>query len=64
MNAEPRSSAVHQGQAVIRHGGHVEEFIDATFNVPTRSDAYKYGAYDAMTHIEVRATFGDVHETG
>ena len=49
---------------MIRHGGHVEEFIDATFNVPTRSDAYKYGAYDAMTHIEVRATFGDVHETG
>ncbi len=55
---------VHQGQAVIRHGGHVEEFIDATFNVPTRSDAYKYAAYDALTHIEVRATFGDVPEAG
>ncbi len=51
---------VHQGQAVIRHGGSIEEFLHATFNVPTRSDAYKYAAYDALTHMEVRATFGDV----
>jgi NAD(P) transhydrogenase len=50
---------VHQGQAVIRNGGNVEEFIHTTFNVPTKSDAYKYAAYDALTHIEVRATFGD-----
>jgi len=55
---------VHQGQAVIRHGGNVEEFIHTTFNVPTRSDAYKYAAYDALTHIEVRAAFGDVAEAG
>jgi NAD(P) transhydrogenase len=51
---------VHQGQAVIRAGGNVEEFIHTTFNVPTRSDAYKYAAYDVLTHFEVRATFGDV----
>jgi NAD(P) transhydrogenase len=51
---------VHQGQAVIRAGGNVEEFIHTTFNVPTRSDAYKYAAYDVLTHLEVRATFGDV----
>ena len=55
---------VHQGQAVIRHGGNVEEFVHTTFNVPTRSDAYKYAAYDALTHIEVRAAFGDVAEAG
>lgn len=55
---------VHQGQAVIRHGGNVEEFIHTTFNVPTRSDAYKYAAYDALTHIEVRAAFGDVADVG
>ncbi|HEV2070285.1 MAG TPA: Si-specific NAD(P)(+) transhydrogenase [Acidimicrobiales bacterium] len=51
---------VHHGQAVIRHGGNIEEFVHATFNVPTRTDAYKYAAYDALTHLEVRAAFGDV----
>ena len=55
---------VHLGQAVIRHGGNVEEFIHTTFNVPTRTDAYKYAAYDALTHIEVRAAFGDVAGSG
>ena len=55
---------VHLGQAVLRHGGGLEEFIHTTFNVPTRSDAYKYAAYDALTHIEVRAAFGDVAEGG
>jgi hypothetical protein len=29
--------------------------IDATFNVPTRADAYKYAAYDAPEHLEARA---------
>ena len=55
---------VHLGQAVIRHGGNVEEFIHTTFNVPTRTDAYKYAAYDALTHIEVRAAFGDMARGG
>lgn len=55
---------VHLGQAVLRHGGSLEEFIHTTFNVPTRSDAYKYAAYDALTHIEVRAAFGDVADAG
>jgi NAD(P) transhydrogenase len=55
---------VHQGQAVIRHGGVVEEFIHTTFNVPTRSDAYKYAAYDALAHMEIRAAFGDVTGPG
>lgn len=55
---------VHLGQAVLRHGGSLEEFIHTTFNVPTRSDAYKYAAYDALTHIEVRAAFGDAADAG
>ena len=55
---------IHLGQAVLRHGGSLEEFIHTTFNVPTRSDAYKYAAYDALTHIEVRAAFGDVADAG
>lgn len=57
---EDAAELVHQGQAAIRHGDTVEEFIHTTFNVPTRSDAYKYAAYDALTHMEVRAAFGDV----
>jgi len=51
---------VHIGQAVIRHGGAITEFIETTFNVPTRSDAYKYAAYDGIKRMEARAAFGDV----
>lgn len=51
---------VHVGQAVLRHGGDISEFIDTTFNVPTRSEAYKYAAYDGLSRVEVRAAFGDV----
>lgn len=51
---------VHHGQAVIRHGGGLDDFIQTTFNVPTRSDAYKYAAYDGLKRMEARAAFGDV----
>ena len=51
---------LHLGQAVIRHGGSIDEFVQTTFNVPTRSDAYKYAAYDGLKHLETRAAFGDV----
>ncbi len=43
---------IHVGQAVIHHGGHVEDFIHTTFNLPTRSDAYKYAAYDGLARAE------------
>ncbi|MGI8685472.1 MAG: Si-specific NAD(P)(+) transhydrogenase [Acidimicrobiales bacterium] len=51
---------VHIGQSVVRHGGAITEFIQTTFNVPTRSDAYKYAAYDGIKRMEARAAFGDV----
>lgn len=51
---------VHVGQAVLRHGGDISEFIDTTFNLPTRSEGYKYEAYDGLTRVEVRAAFGDL----
>lgn len=51
---------VHHGQAVLRHGGGISEFVQTTFNVPTRSDAYKYAAYDGLKRTEARAAFGDV----
>ena len=43
---------IHIGQAVIHHSGHVEDFIHTTFNLPTRSDAYKYAAYDGLARAE------------
>lgn len=51
---------VHVGQAVLRHGGDIYDFIDTTFSLPTRSEAYKYAAYDGLNRVEVRAAFGDV----
>lgn len=48
---EGAGELVHQGQAVLRHGGDIRYFIDTTFNLPTRSDAYKYAAYDGLGRI-------------
>ena len=39
---------VHLGQAVLHVGGTIEHFIDATYNLPTMSEAYKYAAYDGL----------------
>ena len=33
---------------LFRSGGAIDEFIDTTFNFPTRADAYKYAAYDGL----------------
>ena len=45
---EAATELVHLGQAVIHFGGTIEHFINATFNVPTMSEAYKYAAYDGL----------------
>ena len=45
---------IHQGQAVLHSGGTIDRFIHATFNVPTRSDAYKYAAYDGLQRLAGR----------
>jgi NAD(P) transhydrogenase len=47
---------VHVGQAVIHADGHVEDFIHTTFNLPTRTEMYKYAAYDGLTRAEARDT--------
>jgi NAD(P) transhydrogenase len=39
------------GQAVLRLGGTIDYFIDTTFNVPTRSEAFKYAAYDGLQNV-------------
>lgn len=49
---------IHQGQAVLNHGGRIDYFIHTTFGVPTRTEAYKYAAYDGLTPVERGPTGG------
>ena len=39
---------IHLGQMAVSHGRPIDDFIHATFNVPTYSEAYKYAAYDGL----------------
>ncbi len=45
---EEATEMIHVAQAVLHRGGAIDEFIDTTFNFPTRTDAYKYAAYDGL----------------
>ena len=47
---------VHQPQAVINSGGRIDFFINATFNTPSQSEAFKYAAYDGLSKLENRPT--------
>jgi NAD(P) transhydrogenase len=49
---ELASELIHIGQFVMHQGGTIDHFIDATFAVPTRSEAYKYAAYDGLMRLE------------
>jgi NAD(P) transhydrogenase len=51
---EVASELIHIGQFVIQAGGTIDRFIDATFAVPTRSEAYKYAAYDGLMRLARR----------
>jgi NAD(P) transhydrogenase len=57
------SELIHIAQAMLRARATVREFIDATFNVPTRADAYKYAAYDALENLEAQARDEERHRT-
>lgn len=48
---EDATELIHQPQSVIHNGGTIDYFIDSTFNVPTRSEAFKYAAYDALQRL-------------
>jgi NAD(P) transhydrogenase len=48
---EEAAELIHQAQAVIHTGGTIDYFIDSTYNVPTRSEAFKYAAYDALQRL-------------
>jgi NAD(P) transhydrogenase len=45
---EEATELIHIAQAVLHQGGAIDEFIDTTYNFPTRADAYKYAAYDGL----------------
>ncbi|QFU92851.1 Si-specific NAD(P)(+) transhydrogenase [Amycolatopsis sp. YIM 10] len=48
---------VHIGQAVMGCGGTVDYLVDAVFNYPTLSEAYKVAALDATNKIRALARF-------
>lgn len=45
---ETATELVHQGLLALLAGAHSDLFIDACFNYPTLSEAYKYATYDAL----------------
>jgi NAD(P) transhydrogenase len=51
---EEATELIHVAHAMLRSGATVREFIDTTFNFPSRAEAYKYAAYDALQHLEAR----------
>lgn len=53
---EEAAELVHIGQAVMHGAGTIDRFLHTTFNIPTRSEAYKYAAYDALQNLARRAT--------
>jgi NAD(P) transhydrogenase len=42
---------IHVGQEVIHDGGTIDRFIHSTYNIPSRTDAYKYAAYDGLQRL-------------
>ena len=48
---------VHIGQAVMGCGGTVEYLVDAVFNYPTFSEAYKVAALDVMNKMRALNQF-------
>ncbi len=49
---EEATELVRVAQAVLHSGGKIDEFIDTTFNFPSRADAYKYAAYDGLRRLD------------
>jgi NAD(P) transhydrogenase len=46
--AEGATELVHIGLTAMLGGATAELFIEACFNYPTLSEAYKYATYDAL----------------
>jgi NAD(P) transhydrogenase len=48
---------VHIGQAVMGCGGTVDYLVDAVFNYPTFSEAYKVAALDVTNKMRALSQF-------
>lgn len=51
---EEAAELIHVGQAVLHAGETIDRFIHTTFNLPTRSEVYKYAAYDGLQRLSGR----------
>jgi len=51
---ENAAELIHTGMACMYFGGTIDFFIQAVFNYPTVSDAYKYAAYDGLQRLAKR----------
>ena len=51
---ELATELIHVGQLVLQDGGTIDRFIDMTFTLPSRSETYKYAAYDGLGRLERR----------
>lgn len=61
---ELAAEIIHLGQAVLQNGGDLDYFIQAPFNVPTWTDAYKYAAFDGLQQLEPGAPIRVAVATG
>jgi NAD(P) transhydrogenase len=55
---EEAAELIHAGQAVLHAGETIDRFIHTTFNLPTRSEVYKYAAYDGLQQLSGRTLQG------
>jgi NAD(P) transhydrogenase len=53
---ESATEIVHLASACMMLGGTLDYFIQAVFNYPTLTDAFKYAAYDGLGRLAARST--------
>jgi NAD(P) transhydrogenase len=51
---ERASEIVHVGLTAMQFGASIDAFIDAVYNYPTITEAYKYAAYDGLGRLARR----------
>jgi NAD(P) transhydrogenase len=51
---ESACEMIHVGMTAIAFGATIDYFIQAAFNFPSLSDAYKYAAYDGLQRLQRR----------
>lgn len=56
---EDAAELVHTGQAVMHAGGTIDALLHTTYNIPTRGEAYKYAAYDALGRLNAATAATD-----